>query len=186
MILTPIRCVRAEKKERGGVGRGRSKNEGSKVTKNGKMKYEVGAKFINNACAVTVPQVLITQFQEAQKCMSDPCCLYSLFFFSLQCTLQSSTQSIDCVTLRAIDQGSKLTGEMDGAGTMQRDGVRDGSTSLLCGQCVIYGRGSVSHRDQRWGWNWLANKCRQRKNALTESHMFPVSIFGWCAIFAYS
>lgn len=141
----------------------------AKQPKMEKMKHEVGAKFINKACAVTVPLGFIPRFQEAQKCMSDPGCLDSFF---KQCTLQSSTQSIDRVTLKAIDQGSKLTGELDGAGALQRDGVRDGSPSLLCGQCVIYGKGSVSHRDQRWARNWLANKCRQwKKKVLTVANV---------------
>lgn len=77
-------------KEEAEMGEEEAGNEGSKVTKNGKMKYEAGAKFINNACAVTIPLVFITQFQEAQKSMSDPHCLYSLGFFSP--TVHSSKQ----------------------------------------------------------------------------------------------
>lgn len=43
-------------------------------------------------------------------------------------------QSTDCVTLRAIDPGSKLRGDMDGVGGRVRNRVEGGSLAWLCGQ----------------------------------------------------
>ncbi len=95
------------------------------------MKYENqerSRRRINNACKLYSYSVFrihhIPPFQEAQKWPSDPRCLFVYFW---RCRHQGNTQTIDRVTLRGIDRGSKLRGEMDGVGERLRDCVEGGS-----------------------------------------------------------
>lgn len=143
--LAPIRCARSDWSKKGRheeEGGGGWENEGSRATK-GKMKYENqerSRRRINNACKLYSYSVFrihhIPPFQEAQKWPPDPRCSFVYFW---RCRHQGNIQTIDCVTLRGIDRGSELRGEMDRVGRERWGTVsRVACLAWLCGRRAVY------------------------------------------------